>query len=121
MQVEHGGQFSNYTVERIIKESPLVQIYRNVRAAVDVNFRLTSLTTSHSDPNMTNTFKLLLNNFIKHKPHEFIKGRNTEYEVDSLIEKGLGLWQTKTAAGVYEEDEGEELQTVVAEDIVVEL
>ena len=41
-----------------------------------------------------------------------------EYEVDSLIEKGLGLWQTKTAAGVYEEDEGEELQMVVAGDIV---
>ena len=66
---------------------------------------------------MTNTFKMLHNSFIKHKPHEFIKGRNTEYQVEDLMEKGLGLWQTKTAA----EDGGDDLQTADAEDVVVEL
>ena len=70
---------------------------------------------------MTNTFKKLLNSFIKHKPHEFIKGRKTEYEVDGLIEKGLSLLQTKTAGVADLEDMGEELQTAEAEDVVVEL
>jgi hypothetical protein len=72
---------------------------------------------------MTNTFKTLLNNFIKHKPHKFIKGRKTEYEVDSLLEKGLSLWQTTKIASVadLDEDAGEELQMAEADDVIVEL
>jgi hypothetical protein len=71
---------------------------------------------------MTTTFKLLLNSFIKHKPHEFIKGRNTEYEVEDLMEKGLNLSQTKTVGVAdLDEDAGEDLQTPEAGDVVVEL
>ena len=71
---------------------------------------------------MTNTFKMLLDSFIKNKTHEFIKGRNTEYQVEDLIEKGLSLWQTKTAGVAdIDEDAGEEFQMVEAEDVVVEL
>ena len=65
---------------------------------------------------------MLLNSFIKHKPHKSIKGRNTEYQVEDLIEKGLILWQTKTAGVAdLDEDTGEELQMAEAEDVIVEL
>lgn len=65
---------------------------------------------------------MLLNSFIKHKPHKFIKGQNTEYQVEDLIEKGLSLWQTKTAGVAnLDEDAGEELQTAEAEDVIVKL
>jgi hypothetical protein len=72
---------------------------------------LTSLTVLHSDPHMDNTFKMLHNHFITNKPHKFIKGRSTKYEVENLMDKGVDLM---TADGVVnlgeDESEGDDLE-----------
>ncbi|KAF8969025.1 hypothetical protein BDZ97DRAFT_1654315, partial [Flammula alnicola] len=50
---EHGGSNLNRTVDRIIKESPLVQTYRSTKTTIEKNFQLSHLTIMHANPNMT--------------------------------------------------------------------
>jgi hypothetical protein len=97
-----------------------VQTYRSVRAAIDINFRLTSLTSFHSDPHMDNTFRMLHNHFIVNKPHEFIKGRRTKYEVENLMDKGVDLM---TADGMVYlgDDEGDDSELQAEPEDVVAL
>lgn len=93
-QVEHGGSGPNHTVERIIKESPLVQTYRDVRATIDKNFALTQLTTAHSDPLMAKTFNELQKKLVETNPHEIIPGRKSAYIIEEFIDKGRTLLPT---------------------------
>ncbi|KAF8228539.1 hypothetical protein L208DRAFT_1290894 [Tricholoma matsutake] len=55
--VEHGGSGPNQTVQCIIKESPLVQTYRDACITIEKNFSLTHLTRAHTDSNMTKTLE----------------------------------------------------------------
>ena len=100
-----------------------MQMYRSIRATIDVNFRLTSLTMHHSDPHMSNTFKMLHNHFITNKPHEFIKGRRTKYEVENLMDKGLDMMMADGVVnlGNLGEDEGDDLETQAEPEDVVAL
>lgn len=97
-----------------------MQTYRSVRATIDINFRLTSLTSFHSDPHMDNTFRMLHNHFIVNKPHEFIKGRRTKYEVENLMDKGVDLM---TADGMVYlgDDEGDDSELQAEPEDVVAL
>ncbi|KAI6134580.1 hypothetical protein EDD17DRAFT_1783097 [Pisolithus thermaeus] len=58
-KVKNGGKNSNRSVERIILESPLVQVYRNLQGLVQQSFGHTHLTTNHAAPNMRKTFAKL--------------------------------------------------------------
>ena len=97
-----------------------MQMYRSIRATIDVNFRLTSLTVHHSDPHMSNTFKMLHNHFINNKPHEFIKGRRTKYEVENLMDKGIDLMMVDGMVNSGE-DESDDLELQAEPEDVVAL
>ncbi|KAF8152226.1 hypothetical protein B0H34DRAFT_821015, partial [Crassisporium funariophilum] len=117
---EHGGGSSNNTVDRIIKESPLVQIYRNIRVAVDKNFALTHLTTAHSDPDMTKTFNELQKHLTTVNSYKITPGRKSKYIIDDMIDRGRTLLKVNDIGeGIGNSDEVEE--SAEAEDILVEL
>ncbi|KAF9234053.1 hypothetical protein BU15DRAFT_66045 [Melanogaster broomeanus] len=59
-KVKNGGKGSNHTVQWILLESPLVQVYRNIQGMVQQTFEHTHLTTNRSDPDMTKTFSKIL-------------------------------------------------------------
>jgi hypothetical protein len=115
-QADHGGSSSNRTVERIIKESPLVQTYRNARSAIDRNFALSHLTTRHGDPDMTKTFQELLSHISKQNPHKIIPGRTSAYSIPDILNKGRLLMSEATK----QDDVGEEV-AVELDDVIMEL
>ncbi|KAG2128117.1 hypothetical protein BD769DRAFT_1667673 [Suillus cothurnatus] len=94
-KVINGGKGSNRTVDRIILESPLVQVYRNLHGAFERNFMCIHLTNQHAEADMAQTFKQLCIHIAECSPHEPIQGRNSKYCVPDLFSKGLELMDKK--------------------------
>ncbi|KIK75702.1 hypothetical protein PAXRUDRAFT_93458, partial [Paxillus rubicundulus Ve08.2h10] len=69
MKVKNGGKGSNRTVQRILLESPLVQVYHNIQWMVQQTFEHTHLTTNRADLDMTKTFSKMLEQFALNSPH----------------------------------------------------
>ncbi|KIJ09813.1 hypothetical protein PAXINDRAFT_17114 [Paxillus involutus ATCC 200175] len=125
-KVKNGGKGSNRTVERILLESPLVQVYRNIQGMIQKNFDHSHLTTKHGDPNMKKTFDKLLEKFALNSPHVVSVGRKSQHEIMDLNDKGREMMErAETAQGEGGEgrdeggDEGED--RALLEDVVVEL
>lgn len=119
-KIEHGGSGPNQTVERIIKESPLVQTYRSARQTIEKNFALTHLTTAHADPDMTKTFVKVQKNITRTNPHKITAGRTTAYTIPEQIDKGheaLPSGGTGDGGG----EEGDVEGPIQSEDVLVEL
>ncbi|KIM55780.1 hypothetical protein SCLCIDRAFT_17343 [Scleroderma citrinum Foug A] len=108
-KVKNGGKGSNWTVERILLESPLVQAYRNAQAMIQKCFLHTHLSTRHTDPNMTKTFKGLMARFELYSPHDI--------QVD-LMDKGQEL-MAKAARGEVDGESGLEQGTGAGDDTVI--
>ncbi|KAF8121569.1 hypothetical protein EV363DRAFT_1457439 [Boletus edulis] len=124
-KVKNGGKGSNRTVEWIILESPLVQIYRNVQGLVEKHFDLTHRSTEHTAPNMQRTFQSLQKKLALNSPHAVELGRRSGHEVEDLISKGRDMME-KAEQGDEEvirsenEDNGDEGRPML-EDVMVEL
>ncbi|KAI6101839.1 hypothetical protein F5141DRAFT_1190106 [Pisolithus sp. B1] len=58
-KVKNGGKNSNHSIEQIILELPLVQVYQNLQGLVQQSFGHAHLTTNHTVPNMRKTFAKL--------------------------------------------------------------
>jgi len=87
-KVEHGGSGSTRTIERIIKESPLVQTYQNIRATIEKNFSLPHLSSAHSDPNMRKTFQQALLHLSQYNPHKIKPNRKSAHVIPDAIDQG---------------------------------
>lgn len=117
MKVIYGGQYSNRTVERIIKESPLIQIFRNCHVSVEENFGLRHQTVQHAAPNMTKTLEELGQYIQSHKAHTWIPGRASTYCIPDVLDKGVELL-IKRDDGEFDVDGDDvELQADVEGDI----
>ncbi|KAF9223491.1 hypothetical protein BS17DRAFT_705593, partial [Gyrodon lividus] len=77
MKVSNGGKGSNHTVERIIPESLLIQVYRNIQVMIQQTFDYTHHTTNHTDPTMKRTYEKLLKKLALDSPHTPTTGRKT--------------------------------------------
>ncbi|KAF8443001.1 hypothetical protein L210DRAFT_3312651, partial [Boletus edulis BED1] len=82
---------SNRTVDRIILESPLVQVYRNLHTTIARNFLHSHLSTRHAEVDMTKTFEEVCQGMTKHSPHIVQMGRKSKCTIPDLISKGIGL------------------------------
>jgi hypothetical protein len=109
-KVEHGGSSSNRTVDRIIKESPLVQLYRSIHTVIEKNLALSHLTTAHSNPDMARTFADLQSYLSITEPHKIHPGRKSAYSVPDQIDRGRGMLPVgfKDSTTVMEEDNNNE-------------
>ncbi|XP_006457028.1 hypothetical protein AGABI2DRAFT_78952 [Agaricus bisporus var. bisporus H97] len=110
----HGGQYSNRSVERMIKESPLIETYKDIRRQLEDMFCLGRTTTHHSPTDMKSTFDRLAEYLIKEKTNEYIQGREAEHEVKDMMAEGL----QKIAMGetnLAKNNETEDLETVELE------
>lgn len=83
----HGGEYSNYTVDRIIKESPLVEVYRQARASAGKQFALTSLTSAHAVADMTTTYEALFSHLKIVRPHQFQPGRKSKSVLEDPVDR----------------------------------
>ncbi|KAG1796230.1 uncharacterized protein HD556DRAFT_1431369 [Suillus plorans] len=119
-KVIHGGKGPNRTIDRIILESPLVQVYRNLQRVFEENFLHLHLTTRHTIVDMTRTFNELCRYIAQHSPHELVLGRKSKHSIPDLYSKGLELIDKQCLdAGIEEGGTLEEHPTL--EDVAVEL
>ena len=88
-QDTHSGSYSNKTIENILKESPLVETYRQLGKMIENNFCTTKKTTKHQSPNMKTTFDELLAMMKKNGTHVRENGRESRFTVNRNLEKGL--------------------------------
>ncbi|KAG2140004.1 hypothetical protein BD769DRAFT_1350324, partial [Suillus cothurnatus] len=118
--VIHGGKGPNHTIDHIILESPLVQVYRNLQWVFEENFLHSHLTTQHTNVDMTQTFNELCRYIEQHSPHEPVLGQKSKHSIPDLYSKGLELIDKQCLdAGIEEGRTLEEHPTL--EDIAVEL
>ena len=88
-KVTHGGSGSNYTVNRILNESVLVELYRDCKKAIEQQFLLTPKTMRHGEPDLTETVAAMSQlaqnvNLICYKTD----GRSTEHQIPNYYSAG---------------------------------
>ncbi|KAI6100668.1 hypothetical protein EDD16DRAFT_1492504, partial [Pisolithus croceorrhizus] len=121
-KVKNGGKGSNQSVEWIIMELPLVQVYHNLQASVQQNFGHTHLTTNHTLLDMKKTFAKVQERLALNSPHKIFPGRKSHYQVDDLGDKGREMMDKVVQGVTLVENETDGLEEGNAvDDIIVEL
>ncbi|KII90676.1 hypothetical protein PLICRDRAFT_174059 [Plicaturopsis crispa FD-325 SS-3] len=120
----HGGKDSNYTKERVQKESTLIQIYRRCHENMAQNLGLAPPIAAHVQADITRTLMLLAAHLQRHEPNTHKPARGTAYSIPNVIDRGehmLHAMGTGSAATEVDgEEEGErsvEVDDVAGEDI----
>ncbi|KZP32767.1 hypothetical protein FIBSPDRAFT_670214, partial [Athelia psychrophila] len=86
---DFGGNGVNFTKERVIEESPLVDIYRSCHHNIERNFHINGLTQRHAKPNLKLTFAVLAAYFKEHGLHTHQTGRQAAYTISDKIDDGI--------------------------------
>jgi hypothetical protein len=94
----YGGKFSNHTQERIIKQSTLIEVFKNICVQFELMFCLEHKTIRHSPPKMKNTFDKLGEYMHKEMTHIEVKGWTGQGIVDAMA-KGMHMSMTGNPPG----------------------
>lgn len=96
-KVIYGGRSSNYTIDRIIKESPLIQLYRDSKRVIEEQFLLTPKSMRHGKPDMTATYAALSGHAIDTNFLTFKPGRTSKYPVPDVFTIGMERYEAELA------------------------
>ncbi|EPS93387.1 hypothetical protein FOMPIDRAFT_1136238, partial [Fomitopsis schrenkii] len=96
----YGGEGSNFTVKRVIEESPNVLVYRSCIRNAEMNYHLNGLSSAHGKKDMTKTYNVLLKRMEETRPHAYIEGRGSAYAIPDMIDKGQDLIQAQAAQAI---------------------
>ncbi|KXN85444.1 hypothetical protein AN958_11248 [Leucoagaricus sp. SymC.cos] len=97
----------NRTLDKILKESILIEFYHGCYVTVENEFYLEHHTINHTPPDMTQTLMKLSHEFERNNPHVFVPGQKAKYEAPDQIY--LGLHQVQTSGVIEMEPDGEEM------------
>lgn len=92
MQRIYGGKYSNHQKLWILKESPLIEIYKNTRIQFERMFWLEHKTTRHSPPKMKQTFAKLMAFMAKENANSLVPGRRTQYKIPDVMGEGINSY-----------------------------
>lgn len=106
-KVIYGGSSSNYTIERIIKESSLIQLYRNCKIIVEEQFQLRPKTMRHGKPDFTATYDALSELAISASLLSFKPGRSKaeDYQVPDAAGNGMEKYEIELSGVVPSRDD----------------
>ncbi|KII91006.1 hypothetical protein PLICRDRAFT_106940 [Plicaturopsis crispa FD-325 SS-3] len=95
-KVIFAGGSSNKTIDHIVKESPLIELYRECHVTVENGFHLEHRTIRHAPPNMTKTLRKLREK-LEHRtrPHVLSPARTSRYAVPDQIAAGMNILLTR--------------------------
>lgn len=116
----YGGKFSNHEKARILKESPLIGVFKNVHIQAETMFGLKHQTIRHSPPNMQQTFGVLAVYMRKHNANVIVRGRSSAYCVPDAMRSGMNILMTKVPSNVRGEDDSVLEDAAADEDVEVE-
>lgn len=92
VQDTYGGEGSNYTVNRILTESPNILVYRSCIRNAEHNYILNGLTTARGLPDMTATFAGTLSHVSATlRSNITISGRKSDENIHDPVAKGMEL------------------------------
>ncbi|KIJ09296.1 hypothetical protein PAXINDRAFT_164394 [Paxillus involutus ATCC 200175] len=77
-KVIFAGKGSNRTIEHILKESPLIELYRGCHVLIEDAFHIQGRTINHAPPDMTKILQKLGEEICKNSPHVFKPGRGAD-------------------------------------------
>ncbi|KAF8151000.1 hypothetical protein B0H34DRAFT_665672 [Crassisporium funariophilum] len=110
----YGGKFSNHTKHNILRESPLIGVFKNTCIQVERMFRMPNKTTRHSAPKMAKTFARLATHLADENSHGDVPGRSTKYLLPNYLAKGQHLSATQKASlnirGEFYDGEWEDIE-----------
>lgn len=73
----------------MLKESLLIEVFKNVRISLEDMFALDHQTFKHSPPKLAQTFCKLLQHMKDTHAHEPVPGRKSAYCIPDAIEEGF--------------------------------
>ncbi|KAI0791231.1 hypothetical protein C8Q75DRAFT_805592 [Abortiporus biennis] len=117
----------NKTVDNIIKESNLINIFRDMYMTLEKNLILNYLTTLHGESDMKITYKVLLKHIEKENLHNRKKGRSSDYMIKDMINKGQNIYIATLGSGGVDvaiendREEGDRETALSEEDISIDL
>ncbi|KAI0258559.1 hypothetical protein BC834DRAFT_835342 [Gloeopeniophorella convolvens] len=90
-KVVYSGTGSSSTLTLVIKQSPLIQIFRSAHTVIQDNFALLHRSTRHAPQDLTNTLDILCKSLEKHHAHSIDNSRHGEgiYKVNDYIQMGM--------------------------------
>ncbi|KAL4245543.1 hypothetical protein ABKN59_010509 [Abortiporus biennis] len=94
----------NKTVENIIKESTLINVFRDTYTTLEKNLVLNHLTTLHAEPDMSITYHALLQHMERERPHEEKRGRSSDYMLCDMIDQRFYIYYTQATMVVVDQD-----------------
>lgn len=94
-KVIFGGSGSNYTIDRVIEESILIDIYRHCHVIVENGFYLVNRTIRHAPPDMTKTLEALSRQYRQAQPHIFNRGRRAKCVVADHMMIAMDIYAHK--------------------------
>ncbi|EGO18408.1 hypothetical protein SERLADRAFT_353396, partial [Serpula lacrymans var. lacrymans S7.9] len=95
----------NLTIDHIIKQSPLIEVFRHCRVIVENVFHLLHHTIRHQPPDITKTIEKLTKRLLETKPHKFTARHKLQFSVDDKVASGFGIIEKK-GLGVSTSGEG---------------
>ena len=108
-KVIYGGTGSNRTIEHIIQESPLIELYHDCHVTVENGFHIEHHTIWHTHPDMTKTLRKLCAEIMRHSAHSFKASRRSKMCVPDQIAVTMDTMQKKkdTTVNEAEDEQGE--------------
>ncbi|KAG1850876.1 hypothetical protein F4604DRAFT_1592689, partial [Suillus subluteus] len=94
-KVIFAGTGPNRTIEHIIKQSPLIEVYRNCHVTIENAFHLTHRTIRHAQPDMTKTIQRLASRIKEKHSHMFKPGRSALRSIPDQVAVGMSLMQER--------------------------
>ncbi|KAH7906214.1 hypothetical protein BJ138DRAFT_1223402 [Hygrophoropsis aurantiaca] len=117
-KVVYGSSGSARTFELILKQSPLIEIFRRVHVLIQDNFHMLHRSVRHAPPNLKNTLSVLCALLEKHKAHEIVPNRNTSPEaLKDHFKDGMLVLQTQKGNQAQGEDEDDARGELEFEDL----
>lgn len=118
----YGGHGSNNTVDRVIKESVLIQLFRDIITIIEKQFGINPKLTRHGEPNMTATYEELGRLMRESGVFTCKEGRKTAHLIRDAFEDGMLKFATENSAQTAEIliNSNEMEQAVTEEDVIME-
>ncbi|EPQ50063.1 hypothetical protein GLOTRDRAFT_51073 [Gloeophyllum trabeum ATCC 11539] len=114
----YGGGGSNYTKDRVITESTLIDVYRGCIENMEENLHLTDLTSRHGPPDLAATYAALVRYMKAEATNEYRPGRGSAYEIPNVFDSGYDFYTGESNAP--EEGDTADVSEPAPEDLGVE-